>query len=129
MDTQQPAEVEYELLIGGRLTWFATSISPMDAESTLWVARDVTGRKQAEEALQESEARYRAVAESANDAIISSDSRGHIVSWNRAAEAIFGYAAAEAMGQSVGLIMPADFQRAFAAGMTRRSAGARGSGE
>ena len=51
---------------------------------------DVTERKLAEEALQE---RYRAVTESAGDAIISADGRGRIVGWNLAAETIFGYCA------------------------------------
>ncbi len=49
LKTRQTAHIEYELTIGGRLTWFSASISPMTEESTLWVARDVTERKQAEE--------------------------------------------------------------------------------
>ena len=47
--TRQPAHIEYALPIGDRLTWFAATISLMDADNTLWVARDITERKQAEQ--------------------------------------------------------------------------------
>ena len=49
-------------------------------------------------ALRASEERFRAITESANDAIISADSTGNIVSWNTRAEAIFGYKAEEILG-------------------------------
>jgi PAS domain S-box-containing protein len=63
LDTKQTTQIEYELLIGDRTVWFETSISPMDKDSTLWVARDVSGRRQAEEKIRESEDRYRALVE------------------------------------------------------------------
>jgi diguanylate cyclase (GGDEF)-like protein/PAS domain S-box-containing protein/hemerythrin-like metal-binding protein len=68
--------------------------------------QDVTERKQMESFLQESEARYRAVAQSAHDAIITADSRGNIVSWNRGAEAIFGYREFEVIGLPLTQLMP-----------------------
>ena len=73
-------------------------------------ARDITERKQAEQALRESEEKFRSVAETASDAIISLDSEGKIVFWNQAAEAIFGYSAGEVMGKSLAVIMPQRFQ-------------------
>ncbi|HLO13581.1 MAG TPA: HD domain-containing phosphohydrolase [Anaerolineales bacterium] len=48
VETQQTAHIEYPLLINGREVWFETSISPMPIDSTLWVARDITDRRQAE---------------------------------------------------------------------------------
>jgi PAS domain-containing protein len=48
---------------------------------------------QREEALRESEALFRAVSESAHDAIVTADSSGMIVKWNRGAETVFGYPA------------------------------------
>jgi PAS domain-containing protein len=42
-----------------------------------------------------------AVVESSDDAIISKDLNGIIRSWNKSAERLFGYEAAEAVGQSV----------------------------
>jgi len=51
-----------------------------------------------------------AIVSSTDDAIIGKDPHGAITSWNQAAERIFGYTAKEAIGQSIGLIVPADLQ-------------------
>jgi PAS domain S-box-containing protein len=51
LETRQTTQIEYELIIEGRLVWFSTFISPMDKDSTLWVERNITERKQAEEGL------------------------------------------------------------------------------
>jgi PAS domain S-box-containing protein len=52
LETQQTTRIEYQLLIDGQKVWFDTSISPIGEESILWMARDITDRKQAEERLQ-----------------------------------------------------------------------------
>jgi HAMP domain-containing protein len=70
---------------------------------------------QREEALRESEALFRAVSESAHDAIVTADSSGMIVKWNRGAETVFGYPANEVVGQPLTLLMPTRF-RAIACG-------------
>ncbi|MHB8067789.1 MAG: PAS domain-containing protein [Desulfobaccales bacterium] len=49
-----------------------------------------------------------AIVENSDDAIISKTLEGVITSWNRGAEIIYGYAAAEAIGQPITLLMPAD---------------------
>jgi len=79
---------------------------------------DITDRKKAEHALRASEARYRAVAQSAHDAIVTADHAGTIVGWNGGAETIFGYPEAEAIGQPLSILMPSRHQAHFA-GMNR----------
>ena len=71
-------------------------------------------------ALRESEARYRAVALFARDAIISIDSAGLVVSWNPAAEALFGYTQAEIFGQDVTVLMPERFRQRHKDGIEKR---------
>jgi PAS domain S-box-containing protein len=73
------------------------------------VVHDITKRKQAEQKLKESEERYRVLTQSANDAIITINSQGKIVDWNRGAEKIFGYAESEIIGQNLSAIVPKQF--------------------
>jgi len=70
------------------------------------IARDITERKRTERALRESEARLRAVIETAVDGIITIDENRIISSVNAATESIFGYAASEMVGQNVRMLMP-----------------------
>jgi len=56
--------------------------------------------------LQESEEHFRSVADYASDAIITTDAKGTIVFWNKAAETIFGYSAKETIGKSVTFLIP-----------------------
>ena len=60
---------------------------------------DITHRKQMEQALRESEERFRTIATAAHDAIILLDSDGRICHWNPAAETVFGYRSDEVLGR------------------------------
>lgn len=77
----------------------------------------------AEQMIRESEARYRAVFDSASDAIISTNDTGIIFSWNHGAETIFGYPETEAVGLPLTMLMPSHFQDMHLVGMKRVQAG------
>ncbi len=65
---------------------------------------DITDRKRAEAAM----AQMAAIVESSDDAIISKDLNGIIASWNKGAEKLFGYTAAEVIGKPVTILIPQD---------------------
>jgi len=67
-----------------------------------WFTLDITDRKQYEQA----SAYLGAIVESSEDAIIGTDLKGIIVSWNTGATQMYGYTAAEARGRSIRMLAP-----------------------
>jgi PAS domain S-box-containing protein len=63
------------------------------------------------------------ISRSINDAIISADGQGIIISWNPAAERLFQFTAAEAIGQPLSIIVPEQFKEAHEAGIRRVAGG------
>ena len=72
-----------------------------------------------EEALRNSERRYRSVTQSAVDAIISADSEGNIVSWNYGGRKIFGYTEEEIVGKPIRVLMPEKYAKGHQAAVDR----------
>jgi PAS domain S-box-containing protein len=74
---------------------------------------------------------YRQIVEGAPDAVVFGDAQGIIRLWNAGAEAIFGFTAAEAVGQSMDIIIPErlrgrhwdGYHRTMATGVSRYGAG------
>jgi PAS domain S-box-containing protein len=76
-------------------------------------AADVIERNEVETALRESKERFRrlaAIVESSDDGIIDKDVNGIITSWNKGAERLYGYSAEEAIGKSVAILIPPEYQ-------------------
>ncbi|MGQ0537034.1 MAG: PAS domain S-box protein, partial [Methanobacteriota archaeon] len=68
----------------------------------LAILRDITERKRAEEA----RAMLAGIVESSNDAIVAERADGVLLSWNRGAEAMYGYSAEEAVGRHFSFLVP-----------------------
>lgn len=128
---QQPSTY-YEFLAlakDGSEVWIGQNVQVLLEEGIVIgfqaVARDITERKRAEEALQESEERLRSIVQSTGDAIILMDTRGNVAFWNSGAEKIFGYTAREIFGQPVTRIIPERFREAHLQGVARVAAAGR----
>jgi len=77
------------------------------------MAEDMTAK------LRESQRQFQTVTDTANDAIVSADSRGRIIYFNKAAERIFGYRSDEAVGQPLTVLMPEKFHDPHRRGFER----------
>ena len=98
---------------GGREVIVDSRMQLLDDGTVLEVNRDITERKQLEAAIRESEPRMRFLAstvENSDDAIVSKSLDGIITSWSKGAERVFGYAAEEAIGQPITIVIPKDRQ-------------------
>ncbi|CDP51361.1 hypothetical protein [Devosia sp. DBB001] len=84
--------------------FFATPVLLALLVAAAWIGRLLQQQREAEEVSQ----RLAAIVESSDDAILSKDLNGVIETWNAGAERLFGYAAEEAVGQPVTMLIPED---------------------
>jgi PAS domain S-box-containing protein len=81
---------------------------------------DISERKRGESVLRDSEARHRAVLETAMDAFVGMDHEGRLIEFNPAAERMFGRARADVIGRELAeVIIPASFRDAHRRGLAR----------
>lgn len=112
-DARQPFEMEYRLKHhSGQYRWIIDRGVPRYSadgtfEGYVGGCLDIHEQKQAAETRQ----RLAAIVDSADDAIIGKTLDGIVTSWNHGAEVIFGYTAAEMIGQSILKIIPPELQR------------------
>ncbi|MCP4536196.1 MAG: response regulator [Chloroflexi bacterium] len=79
----------------------ALSNMPRVAERALREWGYITERKLAEEALQESEKKFRSIVEQSNDGIVMTDEQGIIIEWNQGQEQISGLKRTEVLGKPI----------------------------
>lgn len=81
----------------------------IDKEQCLLNLVDITSHKQTQDTLLKSEEQFRALTQTANDAIITINVKGIVLGWNRGAEQIFGYSEEEITGKELRIIIPQQF--------------------
>jgi len=109
---------------GNEIVWIAINGKCESDDKGVFVRmvgtlRDITRDKKAEDALIDAEERYRVVAETASDAIISINEKSRIIFANPAAETIFGYSYAEMIGSELTMLMPDSLKGRHLSGFNR----------
>lgn len=102
---------------GGRVEVLISSTAVRDDWGKILYSRsviqDISEVKQAQEELKQSEERYRAVADTAVDSIITIDTKGIIVGWNQGAAETFGFNEHEIKGLSISRLIPDEYELLF----------------
>jgi PAS domain S-box-containing protein len=116
--TKSIFELEHRVLrVDGALGWtFSRAIPLLDANGEIveWLgaASDITGRKQAQEALAASENRLHALLDSASQGVVAVDESGRMVLVNAKIEEMFGYTRDELLGQPLEVMLPVGYRTA-----------------
>lgn len=103
METQEA--VTFDLFYDPLSVWAEVTAYPSETGLSVYF-RDVTERKERERALEASEARYRTLAETATDPIVTIDAGGTIRFANSAVEDVFGHDPDELVGEPLATLMP-----------------------
>jgi two-component system cell cycle sensor histidine kinase/response regulator CckA len=85
--------------------FFAESLAPFEM-TFRGFQESITELHNLNKTLEQSEMKFRSVIQAANDAIISVDINGNIISWNKRAQTIFGYTEEEALDKSLYILIP-----------------------
>ena len=129
---------ESSIVVDGRLRTFANTKSPWrDDDGTIvgiiGIATEITERAEAAETLRaerelhsRNESLLQGIIVSAGEAIVTSDLEGRILTFNPAAEAMFGREESATLGQPVEILVPIDQRGQHEEGMRRRAHGHRG---
>lgn len=115
--SENPAVVAFRILPPVWKRWWFLALAGLLVSSVVFAfARSRIARlKEA----RESDRRFRTLAETASDAIITIDAESRIVLVNQAAERVFGYSTAEMLGKELTMLMPEYLRRLHRAGFAR----------
>ncbi|MBI3772631.1 MAG: EAL domain-containing protein [Gammaproteobacteria bacterium] len=100
--------IEFEGYYPPENRWLEIHVYPHRTGVSVYF-RDVTERRDAEEALRNSEEQVRTILDNVLDAIIAIDKNGLMITFNKAAEYIFGYKRNEVLGSPVQILMPDEY--------------------
>lgn len=121
--TEGQCEEQAELLKQGAMDFLRKPFKGNELQETLRRITDMQSLKRVAQntanGLMASSERYRSVVETARDAIILGDLDGNILSWNKAAEDMFGYQAEEIVGKPLTLLMPTRYRQQHVKGLER----------
>jgi PAS domain S-box-containing protein len=99
------------------IRWFQSHLSPVvvdnEVKNAVLILSDITDKKQAEEALKESEENYRVIAQSTIDIIFVIDKYGKNLFFNNVVEKILGYKVEDLVGRTFTDLLPKDFVPAY----------------
>ena len=117
---QRAHEFEYRMVAAdGRHVWIRDLVAVEGqagrARTLRGIMTDITARKTSEVLLRDSEERYRTLAETATDAIVTIDLSSHILFANAAAERMFGYDGRALIGMPLSALMPERVRGSFEA--------------
>jgi PAS domain S-box-containing protein len=95
LDEREVKTIEYPLKIKDKTVWFEGRAVPKSSNTVLYIGRDITSQKESENALKESEEKYRRIFEESKDAIFVSSKDGRFIDINPAGLRLFGYSSVE----------------------------------
>lgn len=96
LKTQQIYDFEYSLNLGDSVVWFNVHISPISQTTAIWVARDISKRKEMEQSLYAEKELAQVTLKSIGDGVITTDALGKVRYVNPAAEQLTGWKTIEA---------------------------------
>jgi PAS domain S-box-containing protein len=113
-DTKSGDTPAFSSTVRGELRHFRVKQVPTvfenGSEGYTYIIEDTTTQKKYQEMLELSEAKYRGLVQSSGEAIIGMTTDGRLVSWNPAAEVLFGYTEQEIFDKPVHILVPPDLQ-------------------
>lgn len=127
VQSRQPFSMEYRLRrADGQFCWVLSQAEPRSNDAGVWQGHvgsclEINERK----ASAETNSRLAAIVQCSDDAIVTKDLNGIILSWNASAERIFGYREEEVLGRPITIIIPPELYAEEATILSRLRAGQR----
>jgi PAS domain S-box-containing protein len=101
LETEKMQSMEYILPLEDKLYYFENRIIPLSKNEVLCFIRDITDRKEAENSLRKSEAKFRSYIENSPYPVFVADEKGHYTEVNRAACELTGYSENELLNMKI----------------------------